>query len=293
MQLDKGRLIVIGVAAVSIAVWLIVFPLVLIRGPAGAYSGEDGGVFCIEGGEAHADHDLVRFMRRFHYLGVRAEVKTGAAEELCFVLTLARRIPEATEAVLRPAALSIHRVMEDQSPLYPSPEQVRRAGMQESPSAQLGPKWVATSTGPVARLIDAAGDLPGPAFPYCRAGLCTAVMLETEPVATDRDVMAAFPIRTDAQDPALLLRLAPPPLQRITSLAGDTSVPLAFVVDGHVISMEVVSPPKADGQLTITLDRKAPDIEFEAAALAAILSSGALEGNWRAVELRMSPKSEM
>ena len=257
MELDKGRLIVLVVAAVSIAVWLIVFPLVLIRGPAGAFSGEDAGRLCIEGGEDHADHDLVRFVRRFHYLGVRSEVKTGPDGELCFLVTLARRVPEVAQAILRKGELQVFPIREDQSPLFPEgvPE---ASGLVQRDDTKLGPAWTATSAAPVQRLLDAVrADLPGLGYPYCRKGRCTAVLAEPELIVGGTDVMATFPIRTDAGEPALLMRLTPPALQRITAIAEkDGEARLAFVVDGGLLAVASLPAPEADGQVTVRLDER-------------------------------------
>lgn len=290
MKLDSGQRIVAGVAVVSIAVWLVVFPMVLQRGPAGAYSGEQSATLCLAGGEAHADTDIVRFMRRFHYLGVRAEVRTGAEGELCFLITLARRIPEVADAVLRKGELRVFPVHEDQSALF-SPADAQAAGLEQT-AQRLGPAWSATTAAPVDRLLARRqGQLPGPAYSYCRHGRCTAILAEPELVFANTDVMAAFPINTNDGDPALLMRLAPPALQRITKRAEDGSAVLAYVIDGRLIAVDRVPPPKSDGQVTVLLDRNMEDVEFEAAVLSSILSSGAIDGKWRRARLQLSPSS--
>ena len=288
-------MIVVVVAVVSVAVWLLVFPMVLIRGPAGAFSGEEGGVMCVTGGEDSVDRDLVRFVRRFHYLGVRAEVKTGASGELCFLMTLARRVPQAAAAVLRKGALRVFPVDADQSALF-AEDDAQAAGLERRTETNMGPDWSATSTAPVFRLLDRVRDrLPGPAYPYCRKGRCTAVLAEPELIAAGTDVMAAFPIRTDAQQPALLIRLTPPALQRITARTTQAGggAPFVFVMDGSPLSVATLPSPKADGQVTVPLDEGMVDVEFEAAILASILSTGPLEGEWRLTELRSTDKSEI
>ncbi len=285
MQLDRGRWIVLIIAVVSIVVWMTVFPLVLTRGPAGAFSGEDGGTLCIVGGESSSDRDLVRFVRRFHYMGIRAEVRTGSEGQLCFVLSLARRLPQATQGVLRKGELRAFVIPFDQSTLFADDSVNRAAGLQRQTDPRLGPEWIATSTAPVHRLLKVRQDkLQGPAFVYCRRSVCTAILTEPEPLFQGRDVMAAFPINTEDDQPALLLRLAPPPLQRITARATGAErkvLQLAFVVDDHIISVADVPAPEADGQVTVPLDPAMPDVTFEAAILAAVLTTGPLEGAWR------------
>ena len=295
VQLDKGRLIVLIVAGVSIAVWLTVFPLILVRGPAGAFSGEEGGVLCLAGGEAHADTDLVRFVRRFHYMGVRSEVKTGRKGELCFLLSLARRVPQAAEAVVRKGELRMFPLHPDQAALFPEGD-AAAAGLTKRTDGTRGPEWTATSSSPVARLIERRRHaLPGPAYVYCRYGSCTGVVTESEPLAASTDVMAAFPIQPEGGEPSILLRLTPPALQRITARGGGPEGPgltAAFVIDDRLLAVAKVPPPKADGQVTVPLDRAMPDVKFEAAILASILSSGPIQGNWGQTELRLSKKPQ-
>ena len=291
--LDKGRMIVLGTAVVSIVVWMTIFPIILKRGPAGAYSGEESGRLCIAGGEAFADTDIVRFVRRLHYLGVRSEVQTGANDELCFQMTLARRIPDVADAILRQGTLQAFPIAPDQTPLFPEGDALA-AGLERNTTMPKAPEWSATSTAPVHKLIDRVkGALPGVARPYCRNRRCTAILLAPELVVGPKDVMAAFPINTEAGVPSLLLRLTPPALQRITALAGESGVNLGFVIDGKLVTVAKIPPPKADGQVTIPLDRNQPDVEFEAAILASILSSGPIDGKWRIAELRLPAKSEM
>ena len=281
---------VAAVAVISIAVWLIVFPMVLVRGPAGAFSGERSATLCIAGGEAHADTDIVRFMRRFHYLGVRAEVRTGGGGEMCFLLTLARRIPQVVDAVLRKGELRVFPIQGDQSSLFPESDAIE-AGLERN-SDRLGPVWSATTAAPVERLIARRkGDLTGPAYAYCRQRRCTGVLAEADLIASGTDVMSAFPINTDAGEPALLLRLAPPALQRITARTEKGPVSLGFVVDGRLLSVTSIPSPEADGQVTVLLDRTAVDVKFEAAILASILSSGAIDGKWRRTDLKLAPES--
>ncbi|MEO1335546.1 MAG: hypothetical protein AAFV29_07865 [Myxococcota bacterium] len=277
-------------AGISIAVWLLVFPMMLQRGPAGAFSGEEGGFACFAGGESHADTDLVRFMRRFHYLGIRAEVKTGKEGELCFILRFSRRLSEAVPAVLRTGRLQAFTVPSDQSSLFP-PDVAKAAGLVHEPEAQLGPTWSATSTTPVAMLIERRRhELPGPAFVYCRYGRCTGVLAKPDLVVAPTDVMAAFPIRAENEEPTLLMRLSPPALQRITALAKTQGgpVPMLFAVDGHAIAVTAIPAPEADGQVRVPLDKSHREVEIEAAILAALLSSGPLDGDWKQTELRLT-----
>ena len=281
------------VAAVSIAVWMTVFPILLIRGPAGAFSGEEGALLCLAGGEDYADTDVVRFVRRFHYLGIRAEVKTGSEGELCFLLTLARRIPQAADAILRKGELRVFPLHANQASLFPEAAAVA-AGLTKNDDQRLGPKWSATSTGPVHRLLDQVQeDLSGAAYTYCRLGRCTAVLAEPELLASSDDVMAAFPIKSETAEPAILLRLTPPALQRITQVAGEDGAQLVFVMDGQLLAVAMTPPPKADGQVTVPLDRDMTDVEFEAAILAAVLTSGPIDGKWQRTELQLTSKSSI